>query len=262
MGFLKNVFSSKQKEEEIGIRAAHKDYEYFIKELEFNKKAYQTILEDNKIIEEREGKLFPNNYDTLYGLLEKRSNLYYSKGDLPSTIINTYEKAYDNFILSLDEHFEVYDDLIRIISKSILFEISKEKLKKLSDFIQTMNVNKKLTIYKPDKIIGYLLNTIDKNIKIPKDLLFPILYEGIEKTIDSSDEEEAIIELEKYLNNWYNLHKLDSWYDNHKKYRGYSGYWCWEAAAVVKVMGLDDTRFKDHPHYPYDMVHWNDDESA
>jgi hypothetical protein len=53
------------------------------------------------------------------------------------------------------------------------------------------------------------------------------------------------------------LHKTELWYGTHLKDKGYSGYWAWEVAAVVKILGLDDLIFKDNPYYPYDMVHWN-----
>ncbi len=34
----------------------------------------------------------------------------------------------------------------------------------------------------------------------------------------------------------------------------YVGYWCVEAAALVAALDIDDTLFRDHPHYPRDLV--------
>lgn len=34
------------------------------------------------------------------------------------------------------------------------------------------------------------------------------------------------------------------------------GYWCFEAAGVVLARGIDDATFRDHPHYPADLVTW------
>ncbi len=32
------------------------------------------------------------------------------------------------------------------------------------------------------------------------------------------------------------------------------GYWSFETAAIVKILGLDDTSLKDNNHYPYDLA--------
>jgi len=36
----------------------------------------------------------------------------------------------------------------------------------------------------------------------------------------------------------------------------YVGYWAWEAAMVVKFLGIDDSSFKENEFYPYDLVHF------
>lgn len=36
----------------------------------------------------------------------------------------------------------------------------------------------------------------------------------------------------------------------------YRGYWCIEAAALVKALELDDRELKDCKYYPYDMAHF------
>ena len=36
----------------------------------------------------------------------------------------------------------------------------------------------------------------------------------------------------------------------------YRGYWCIEAAALVKALELDDTELRDCKYYPYDMAHF------
>ncbi len=78
MGFLKNVLSSKQKEEEIEIRAAHKDYNYFESELERiklwaldDKKGDEAFLQTNK-------QLTPFHYSSSYDLQEKKIEILYS----------------------------------------------------------------------------------------------------------------------------------------------------------------------------------------
>ena len=35
----------------------------------------------------------------------------------------------------------------------------------------------------------------------------------------------------------------------------YCGYWCFEIAALAKIFSVDDSEFKKHPYYPYDLAH-------
>ena len=36
---------------------------------------------------------------------------------------------------------------------------------------------------------------------------------------------------------------------------GHVGYWCYEAAAFAKILGIDDGRLEDHKYYPWDLAH-------
>jgi hypothetical protein len=64
--------------------------------------------------------------------------------------------------------------------------------------------------------------------------------------------------VKKFLEGWYKRNKnLAAWYDtHHDDDSGYVGYWCFEAALVVPLFGIDDTSFRDHEHYPGDLVHF------
>lgn len=262
MGLFSKIFASKKEEETKEknqvIRAQFKDYEFFEKELKFNAKVLETFRQDDLKLLENGGELLPSHYDGTFGYLNKRSNLLYSAGVKVSDIKPTFDNAYENYIKSLDDYSEMYSNFLSVISKAILFNFSKEKIHQLSDFVITMNHNKNLEIWEPDKIIGFLIHSQIEGFEIPNSVLFPQMYAQLEKVIDADSSTTAEKEMSIYLEKWYDLHKSDPWYDNHKKQRGYSGYWCWEAAAVVNIMKLDDSSFKDNPYYPYDMVHWQD----
>ena len=67
--------------------------------------------------------------------------------------------------------------------------------------------------------------------------------------------------LKRYIENWYedNLKIRGEGapgIGSHEKMIRYQGYWCWEAAAVAIMMDIDDTTFRDHEHYPKDLVAW------
>jgi len=72
--------------------------------------------------------------------------------------------------------------------------------------------------------------------------------------IFASNKEDAEQLMKEYLEKYYyTKENLDRDYDP----KDSSGMWSWEAAAIVKVMNLDDSSFKDNQYYPYDLAHWN-----
>ncbi len=87
-------------------------------------------------------------------------------------------------------------------------------------------------------------------------LLFPKQYAGLFQAIDATAEEQARL-LKQFLDGWYKGNRnVAAWYDRHQHDdTGYVGYWCFEAALVVKLFGLDDSECRTHPHYPEDLVH-------
>jgi hypothetical protein len=83
---------------------------------------------------------------------------------------------------------------------------------------------------------------------------FQTLYEAM-----VVNESEAPKLVSAFLKTWYAaMGQLGIyWHDNHKgpEGGGFSGYWCLEAAAVVKAFGIDDSEFRDAQYYPKDLVH-------
>ncbi len=45
-------------------------------------------------------------------------------------------------------------------------------------------------------------------------------------------------------------------YKNAHKEKGYIGIWSYDAAALAKILGLDDSCFKGKKNYPYDLAHY------
>jgi len=95
----------------------------------------------------------------------------------------------------------------------------------------------------------------DRSREVGDSLLYKKRFEKLYKVIESTAENRARLVL-NYLNSWYKLigspdyHLMDT--------DAYDGYWCWEAALVVKLYDIDDSSFIDHEYYPKDLVHWQD----
>ncbi len=260
MGFLKNVLSSKQKEEEIEIRAEYKNQSFFEASLEQEKEMIKMLINSNEELQQN-NKIEPFHFWNVATKYLRNVYLKYSINQKVSVIKKDYLIGLEYYIKGWDEEEATYSDMIAMVSLAILFEVSDAEINQLIEYVDKTERNSNLKDWKPDYVLGYLLHSRNANKVVPDTVLIPNLYQKI-VDLTQLDKKEAQIRMKDYLEKWYELHKNDPWYDSHKRQWGYSGYWCWEAAAVVKVMGLDDTRFKDHPHYPYDMVHWNDDESA
>lgn len=60
-------------------------------------------------------------------------------------------------------------------------------------------------------------------------------------------------EFSAYMNNrWYDSNEAMYWYDSHKKKEDvYTGYWCWLAAALMKIR---KATCKDVSYVPVDLI--------
>ena len=70
-----------------------------------------------------------------------------------------------------------------------------------------------------------------------------------EEIIKTDDKEEAQNKIKIYLEkHYYTAQNLDYFYNTHSIDKGenYHGYWCWEAAALVKIKNLDDVLLEDN----------------
>jgi Domain of unknown function (DUF1911)/Domain of unknown function (DUF1910) len=91
---------------------------------------------------------------------------------------------------------------------------------------------------------------------VASELAFPKQYGLLLKALDAPSDEQSKL-VKKFLDGWYKGNRNKApWYDNHEgEDTGYIGYWCFEAALVVKLFGIDDSTFRTHVHYPVDLVH-------
>jgi len=144
-----------------------------------------------------------------------------------------------------------YIDLLEVLSLAILTNLSSEYVQRVSEVISRDEVS--------DKLLNYLLLSTDPIWNgNSKSFIQTKPYSQLNEAIEQTDEIKGIQEIGKYLKSWYVSNKHTAWYGTHllKEDNSYTGYWCWEAAAIVKVKGWDDAKLKDYEYYPYDAVHW------
>ncbi|MEI6532956.1 MAG: PoNe immunity protein domain-containing protein [Candidatus Roizmanbacteria bacterium] len=164
------------------------------------------------------------------------------------------------FRMDTKEGLQIYDTYYMDANDSILAMLGLGYLLNIT----TTDFQCIVDIIDRDKIQNLVYETIIK-AKIPSRKVFekesynipnPI-YASLRKAIFESDKEVAQKVIKHYLEKeWYQLHKDAGWYNSHKgDGKGYSGYWSFETAAIVKIKGLDDSIFRDNEYYPKDLVH-------
>lgn len=84
-------------------------------------------------------------------------------------------------------------------------------------------------------------------------------YRDLINSVYRDTDDEAIADIERYLKSWYESLGKAPWHDSHlgiedDSCAGYFGYWAIEAAALVYLMELDDSAFREHLVYPKDLV--------
>lgn len=112
-----------------------------------------------------------------------------------------------------------------------------------------------------DAMLAYLKGEEIRTLRDKADLSYPkdytLLWEAIELGAQGGE-----IPVRKYLETWYAVNAKDPGASGaygiggHEKMIRFLGYWCFEVAALVIMLDLDDSSFQDHEHYPFDLVAW------
>ena len=86
-------------------------------------------------------------------------------------------------------------------------------------------------------------------------LLFPKTYARLRDAIQAPRDIQGTV-LKSFLSGWYE--SLDTvWYNIHAHRQdsaGFTGYWCWEAAAVACFLGANDGELRAMRYYPTDLA--------
>lgn len=137
---------------------------------------------------------------------------------------------------------EGYFDVVDAISLGVLLD-AKDSLPGLKQIVQQTNMGNMLT----DTLLHSMDNTWPITTSHDRCPWF-VQFSGC-----AAAEREAC--LQQYLAGiWYQDHRDASWYDSHKSSANtYAGYWSFEAGAIAKIYGVQDSR--EWPYYPYDLVH-------
>ena len=156
--------------------------------------------------------------------------------------------VYDQYILS------AYDEMLWMLSLGYLLDIDDAEFRKLVDVIDRDGVR--------DNLFEFIISAKLKDRAPISEESYreyfgvPEVFATLRKAIAETDKQQAATLVKQFITKeWYTNHKDAGWHNSHKnKHNAYFGYWSFETAAVVKIMGLDDSPFRDCQYYPKDLV--------
>jgi hypothetical protein len=95
-----------------------------------------------------------------------------------------------------------------------------------------------------DQLLDKVISKFQPERKIGEKLYFPKSHRTLLDVIDAPHDKQFQL-LTKHLKKW------------EKSLDVYQPYWCYDVAVVLQAFQIDDHEFRDYPHYPYDIIHWN-----
>ena len=235
------------------IRDVRKSKEYFDEyigqEIEtFNE--FAEMLDDEEIPENKLPLLKQMLFNDKLNVIVAK----YSRGDKIEEILSDYNQLLEFWKDICNQEFvEVeYEESLWVISIAILFNVSEDILTEIKMKLKDKHID--------DWLINFMLEkNANKSHQIEGELLIPEKYQTIKDAICTSNKKLLYHYLEK---EWYQNCKAYGWYDSHKLTKKsqqiYSGYWCFEAGAIVKLLKWDDSDFKEQQYYPHDLVHYKE----
>lgn len=88
----------------------------------------------------------------------------------------------------------------------------------------------------------------------PPVMLHPVPYRSLDR-VALVPPDERVACMKTLLDEWYDGMEPNYWHDSHIA-DVHFGYWCLEAALVTVLWNVDDSSYRDHAHYPSDLVDW------
>lgn len=175
----------------------------------------------------------------------------YSLGLDINELIPEIKLMIQNLIETRKERDSNYEDMEFIVHFILLFNQTEF----LDDFKKLLEKSEDRDFY-----LDSVMQCLDSSWQISTEkILWPKEIKPLCEVIQLSktDQNAAVQRLKKYLDKeWFKTLKEGLVTNKDLEKGRYRGYWCIEAAAVVKALELDDTELRGCKYYPYDMAHF------
>lgn len=189
-----------------------------------------------------------DSFQTIYKLIRAE----YSYGMNCEELEEIYLKGI-NFVRDIGYEGIGYVNFYNFFSIGILLEADDDKMNEMVQAADGQEMD--------DILFDFLVHfcNLKRNMvstSFQKERPYMELVGVIETAISDRTKASALL-CEYIKKKWLQGHRDYEWHTAHKRF-GYVGLWSFEAAAVSKILNLDDHGIKDNNHYPYDLVHYKD----
>ncbi|WP_022825204.1 PoNe immunity protein domain-containing protein [Hymenobacter norwichensis] len=140
-----------------------------------------------------------------------------------------------------------YMQAVALLSIALLLHVEVDVFRRLADAIGVTG---------QDYVLEWLVSRrLPERRPTTTKLLFPKTYARLRDALQAPPDLQPQL-LRSFLAGWYE--SLDTvWYNIHAHRTdaaGFTGYWCWEAAAAAYSLGLNDTELQPMRYYPKDLA--------
>lgn len=120
-----------------------------------------------------------------------------------------------------------------------------------------------------DALLDRVIASRQKGRRVGASLCHPKPYQRLLDAVNAPATRQPTL-LKDFVEHWYQdldrppqpgmsrmtkMYEVPSWYEYHNIEGAYFGYWCIEAVAAAKALGMDDHLCRGLPHYPGDLLH-------
>lgn len=222
------------------VRDIYKDEQYFINYLSYQKKRIQKFEDVLKQLSESEVDKIAKCERFLVDFYKDTFTASYSAG-------MTFEDTKQYFVQYLNAlekcGVSSYTELVDVLSLMILFEMREIDLKKL-------RINGRYEDPLVKELENYIKNSENLDEVNSGELRYPEYYNSFYQYLCDGIPTDELISYMEY--EWYPSSKGLPWYDSHMSDENiYAGYWCWLAAAVLKIKSVKHSKGK---YIPVDLI--------
>ncbi|MCC8051410.1 MAG: DUF1910 domain-containing protein [Clostridiales bacterium] len=198
-----------------------KDAKYFDDYIDCQKKRIEKFAAVSEALDSSETKKVAQCNRYLANYYKDMISAEYSAGEPKDSI----KKTYDDYISCVKACGVCdYAEFIDMLSLAVLFQVDYETVKELVRVEWSDSLTEILCEY-----LGKERDQATESKLLYTDYYTPFYQYATGKS--------DLVDFSTYISNeWYDSNKDMYWYDSHKKKEDvYAGYWCWLAAALMKI---------------------------
>jgi Domain of unknown function (DUF1911)/Domain of unknown function (DUF1910) len=148
-----------------------------------------------------------------------------------------------------------YVEALWLLSLTKLLGLGDSQVERVANFYAADETNDGA-----DELFELILAKLGRKSFEAKGLIHDNPYQLLLDCIKAEPDERPAL-MTKFLKRWFKGQKECDWWGSHINRRGtpvldtgFFGYWAFEAALVTYLWEIDDSTYRDLPHYPKDLI--------